>query len=488
MITNSYEVVEDNFEVAQEFGPFVLRFGEAFTAINLSEMGEIESIELVTDNPYAALYLELDDFRPYSRGVTASELINRGRDKPNHKAFYAEDRTENGEYVIKYSPKRKHGYDSKIKIEVRNDIPLPDNFVRRPLFEYRSKGDLPNPTTLSFAAGSVLNISKDGQALSTEDFSAQNSLAAFDSRQGASSFDHFNGVEQYSMPLTNDLFRKTPLSKAGYMHPYVGFAGKVEHQSAAESMQGRLVLGTSGVTAIASFGEPGDIPLSDGAGNDLTAINGFFGANDVTDKSWPGDPVSRTFSQQVIMLYADATKDITVGFTEVDGNTKLKALLYAQTDAGLGNNIYFKSGNTIYYPGRIVSTIQYLPAAHNPIGDGNPAFGDYFGASGNPQWDDLGGVAIVVEPGLNFKPKDIVIETFPTRALEADPNATVLSGIGDFGIVGAAQMTESFDSGMYLDQSAIDGFDDPDIGIPRKPKGLIVKKLTVKRRRKVSVI
>jgi len=476
MITNSYEVVEDNFEVVEEFGPFVLKFGEAFTPINLTEMGEIESIELVTDNPYASLYLELDDFRPYSRGVTASELINRGKDKPNNRNFYAEDRVGNGDYVIKYSPKKKEPYDSKIKIEVRNDITPSRDFMFQPNFEYRSKGDLPNPTTLAFAAGSIRNISKDGAGLKTEDFTAGVGIApkSFDS------YDHFTGVEDYRMNITNDLLRKDPLKKVGYMHPYVGKASQIEHQTGAKDLQDLDAASDGGISMVASFAEPGFLQGVDGAGNSISGLTGY---TSVVPNStpWPGDPVSGTYSQQAIFLYASESKDITEGFAPAVQMQSLIPLLFGQERTGKGNAIYFKNGNTVYYPGRIKQIAYYIDDGSS---GSHPKFvstvGE-LGVGGSGGSATNKGVIIIVEPGLNFAPKDIEFHEFPSKILSDTSTVSDQSEVADFGIVGGLQITDGESQGSYQTNTELDESNGT-------PKGLIVKKLTIKRRRKVSVI
>ena len=62
--------------------------------LNLIEAGEIVSIELVTDNPYIALYVEMDDFKYKTpNGMTAAELLMRGREEYAERHFYAEAQT-----------------------------------------------------------------------------------------------------------------------------------------------------------------------------------------------------------------------------------------------------------------------------------------------------------------------------------------------------------------------------------------------------------
>ena len=88
---------------------------------------------------------------------------------------------------------------------------------------------------------------------------------------------------------------------------------------------------------------------------------------------------------------------------------------------------------------------------------------------------------ILVEPGLNFAPKDIEFHEFPSKILAATSTVSDQSEVADFGIVGGLQTVDGASQGSYQTNSELDESNGT-------PKGLIVKKLTIKRRRKVSVI
>ena len=75
------EVVEESIFVTIRQGPLRLKAGEQLDVLNVIEGGELVSIEIVTDNPYLATFLELDDYRNKEPvGITAAELLMRGRD------------------------------------------------------------------------------------------------------------------------------------------------------------------------------------------------------------------------------------------------------------------------------------------------------------------------------------------------------------------------------------------------------------------------
>ena len=55
-------VVATNRMISDKFTSMTLNAGEVFEAINFKEKGQLHSIEVITDNPYALLRLELDDY------------------------------------------------------------------------------------------------------------------------------------------------------------------------------------------------------------------------------------------------------------------------------------------------------------------------------------------------------------------------------------------------------------------------------------------
>ena len=69
------QVKADERFITTEIGPIALGPGEELSILDEEEKGEIIYIKIVTDNPYANVYLELDDYRNDQNGETHAELL-----------------------------------------------------------------------------------------------------------------------------------------------------------------------------------------------------------------------------------------------------------------------------------------------------------------------------------------------------------------------------------------------------------------------------
>lgn len=355
------QVVEEHVEIIERFGPFFLDRDSTFSAINLIEAGEVVSIELVTDNPYVGLYIELDDFKMKEpNGMTASELILRGRTDPTRRNFYAEDRRPDGSYVLKYSPERVDEYKDRIKIEIRNDIMRPKN-IRGFVRTFKSRSSLPTPTELGFLGGSFIKCPQIKGVL-----------------EASTNYDDIlaRGLnfEPYDSHMPNDSVRDDPLLFVGASNPFVGFAGKAIHNTVEVRASG-----DSNCRAV--FGEPG------------VQLTSTTGANTPSIYSWPGQRTNSGESEQQILIYATVAESESVVFPSSKGPTAAASLT-------VGNALYLRDGDTIYYPGEITAAKYY--------DDGTSQFQDVGDGSGVTTSD--GAFLLTVKPGLNFTPKkfDIV--------------------------------------------------------------------------------
>ena len=146
-------VIDDEFFITERFDAFTLNSGEVIDILDLSgEAGEIVSIEMVTDNPYTGIYLEMDDYKNSAgaAGVTAAELLMmRNKTSPAEREFYAEDMREDGKFVVRYSPSEGDPYTDKIKIQVRNDVQgTSDVFGQVKNHRLKLRNGLPSPKYL----------------------------------------------------------------------------------------------------------------------------------------------------------------------------------------------------------------------------------------------------------------------------------------------------------------------------------------------------
>ena len=69
------QVKVDERYITSEFGPMVLTPGETLEVLDEKEKGELLYVKVITDNPYANVYLELDNYRNSQDGETHAELL-----------------------------------------------------------------------------------------------------------------------------------------------------------------------------------------------------------------------------------------------------------------------------------------------------------------------------------------------------------------------------------------------------------------------------
>ena len=366
-IHTTTRVIEDSVFITERLGPVILGVGDTIDMLSLtSEAGDIISIEVVTDNPYTGVYLEMDDYKNKDRvGITAAELIMKNRITPSDREFYAEDMREDGTFVVKYSPKTPDRYTDRIKIQIRNDLSresIPRYFTNQRL---KMRNGLPTPLHLGHAGGWYVTHPNIRQTLMREVHNLLNKL----------------GKSQYSNPIKNLEALEDPTKLTGAYHPFMNSAGNLgQHNSA-----GPLVANQRLVS-----GEPGEKILSS-----LDAINSV---------PWPGKVVNGTFvpSQQQFILYGDRTEDITTAIA--NGSELFAVELMPTSEGGTGNPLFVKHDDTVYYLGIPTFTTYYYDAGTTAMRKSS---------DGSHSWDNGdGAIVFTVSPGLPFKlPKvDIVLD------------------------------------------------------------------------------
>lgn len=369
--TPRYSVEETSIFVEERLGPVLLARDQQLEVLNLLEAGEIVSIELVTDNPYISLYIEMDDYKYKTpNGMTAAELLLRGRDEYSERHFYVEDRRPDGMYVIKFHPRTDYKYTDRLKILVRNDITKPTNF-RGLQYDYNARASVPSPLTIGFNGGSSARVPGLSSMLThTHDFVLGAIIA-----KGVN-------VEFSEGANTNDRFRITPNTLAGASHPFVGTAGKVPHKS--------LNTHLAGATFRAKWGEPGVAVTSETAADDNIETTPFPGQpfGDLTSGVAPGGKKDST--QQLIIYDSNAEDATAVGGVEM--SNLMSGILTAKDS---GDSFYYTVGDTIYYPGELAN-FQYYS-------DGDSAFVE---ASALTPYNIIadGALLLTFKPGFDFVP------------------------------------------------------------------------------------
>mgnify|MGYP005991350973 CR=1 FL=1 len=365
-----YSIQQVSIFVEEIIGPVFLGRDQQLEVLNLLEAGEIVSIELVTDNPYVALYIEMDDFKYKTpNGMSAAELLLRGRDEYSERHFYVEGPRPDGMYVVKFHPRTDYQYHDRLKILVRNDITKTSDF-RGLNYSYSSRSSLPSPMKVGFNGGAVANVPNNSAVLAVR---KREWLGA----AIATGID----VEMTEAPITNDVFRTSPLTQAGVMHPFVGNAGKVSHES--------FNVAISSDTLRAVWGAPGvAISSTAGVSTNITTTP-FPGApiGDVVGIAAPGGPLPST---QQLMIYASNAESETATTTDL---ATLPAAIFAQKV--LGNPLFYSVGDKVYYPGELANIQWYDDTVSEFV---------EFGSTSSYDPVNDGAILLTFKPGFDFTP------------------------------------------------------------------------------------
>jgi hypothetical protein len=368
--TPRYSVEETSIFVEERLGPVALARDQQLQVLNLLEAGEIVSIELVTDNPYVSLYIEMDDYKYKTpNGMTAAELLLRGRDEYSERHFYVEDRRPDGMYVIKFHPRTDYKYTDRLKIIVRNDITKPTQF-RGLQYDYNSRASVPTPLTIGFNGGSSARV----PGLSSINTQVHEYVLGSIIAKGIN-------VEFSEGANTNDRFRITPNTLAGASHPFVGTAGKVNHMSLNKHIHS--------TTFRAKWGEPGVAVTSETAANDNLETTPFPGQpfGEVTGSPYPG---AQKDSTQQLIIYDSNAESATAA-----GGIAMSTLVGEIYDAKAnGDSFYYTVGDTIYYPGQLAN-LQYYD-------DGDSQFVEVTSITSHVAAD--GALLLTFKPGFDFVP------------------------------------------------------------------------------------
>jgi len=344
------KTVGDVHFVTERFGPLALPLDEIFEPISFIEAGELVSIELVTDSPYAQIYLELDDFKNREpNGESAASLIAKGKTEYSERHFYVENNGVDGGFVMKYHPRKTDSYKSRIRISVRNNIKKSKDLYGKGL-SYTSRGGLPSPAIPSYMGGGTFEAPGMGDV-------------SLDNMQNA--IARPIGTNPYEAPnVYNTAALDDEMLELGALHPYLGRAGKPS-----------LALETGVADAVhrAVFFPPG------------TQATTTAGATAPVTTSYPG--TTTQYSEQQIIIYGTAAESDTLGS---DTLTTLVA----------GKRLYIRDGDKVHFPGEITNIKRY--------DSGGSAFVNFTGSEGT------GAYLVTVQPGLNYTPDKVVLDNMST--------------------------------------------------------------------------
>lgn len=169
--------------------------------------GKLLSVKIVTDNPYAQLIMEIDDWR--NDGETAAELLYGGTGKQDYGLYAMGGGDPAKGYTMMYTPQGGESFDGRLRIALRNRLPK-TNKVYGNANRTSFGGNMPIP---------VFNGHSAGDSFSAPAFSNE----SLESIANAMATPHFGKPYMSSRINSAALGAST---KIGIDHPYVGLAGK----------------------------------------------------------------------------------------------------------------------------------------------------------------------------------------------------------------------------------------------------------------------
>lgn len=353
--SNSYRAEEENYYVTTRTKPFILGMGETKSILNFKEEGEIVSIDIIVDNAFAQVYLQLDDYKANEQGVTAAELLKIGRTEFAEGEFSAK-KLPSGEYLLTYAPRRTIKYSDQIKLAISNRIPrlsAQQNSIGSEFdtaTNFRMRGGVIQVSKLPFLGGSVLDLphlagetNEQRITAATARNVAWETYENKENNQNTVDGARIEGFKQNLNVLVGDE------STTSDLNPYEGRIGRFELHAEVPSIHyGRVVFFPKGTAASATTGAP----LAD---DDFQHVM-LFAASSISSSA----------------------EDETANF--------LGAVL-----VDVGKTYFVRDGGKFYFPGTIESVFKYNSVtAHFEVG----LLGD-------------GAVILRISPGLDFVPDKV---------------------------------------------------------------------------------
>lgn len=206
------EIRHDVRYLTEEYGPMILTPGETLDIINTKEKGELIYAKIVTDNPYANVFLELDDYRNDSSGETVAQLLYENRTSQVEGQFYANDNGSSQGFAMIYQPSvGPTDYNYRIRLQVRNDL-------RKSKANYgfdlnsQARGNAPTPISPThIGGGSFTHPALSGASLDTISKAIANPIG---------------GTDYIVDSVINEAVFNNENLKLGKGNLYAGIAGK----------------------------------------------------------------------------------------------------------------------------------------------------------------------------------------------------------------------------------------------------------------------
>jgi hypothetical protein len=396
-----FRTQDESFTITTEMNPFGLRSGESKQILRLKEAGEVISIEIISDNPFLQVHLELDDYRSNEGGTTAAELLQVGRTGFADMEFSAK-KLPSGDYSLTYAPRINTSYSDSFKLKLTNSLTSPTNpptaTPRGDDGKFKLKGNLPSLSTRGYIGGSFIDIPHIEAIPTFIDGGFPNQLI-HNALARALNWDLYdnkysNDVDKSESGQSETDFKYNTLGREHVkttmttLNPYTGEAGRISlgtPDPILDSKSIRIVFFPKG-TAASTLSQA---PTADLASNNDQQI-AIYAATSATESA----------EDETAILHWDTS-------------------IY-QFGEGLGaTQLWIRDRGRFYFPGTVHSVFQYKTGLGDYVVDG----------SGN------GGVILLMVGGLDFVPEKIGVGA----ASFADPGPT---GIGTVTHTGLSDINE----------------------------------------------
>ena len=252
--------------------------GETLEILSKKGAGLLHTLEVVLDNPYGAVYLEVDGYKNTTDGIgeTPAELLLNNRTTRVDGQFWVKTVATDGTFTMMYTPQKPEPYTEQLKVMVSNRI-KPSRSVFGHSLNYTSRGGIPTPIKTDFMGGGFYSHTglKEASLSTIEKAIAKpvgSAVYSVDDTYNQSVFDSNNRL-------------------LGTGHPYQGQAGK---PTLTKNSEFDVTTGTVEFATVATVGA------------DANAVAGPALAG---SSNFPGTPA--TPSYQNIFIYKDASKDVT---------------------------------------------------------------------------------------------------------------------------------------------------------------------------------
>jgi hypothetical protein len=368
-----FRTQDESFTITTEMNAFGLKSGESKEILRLKEAGEVISIEIISDNPFLQVHLELDDYRTNEGGTTAAELLQVGRTEFADMEFSAK-KLPSGDYSLTYAPRINTSYSDSFKLKLTNHLTTPEDFIETTLAEAKQlRGSLPLLSTKGHVGGSFVDIPQIAGIDTYVDPGGPTSPLITPALARALDWDLYDnkysndvdgggtlGTDPQTEYKYSTTTREQDKSTLTTLNPYTGEAGRIQLSEGDPQLTEkyvRIVFFPKGTQASTTAG----VPLG-------------------TD---------RTNNDQQIAIYAATSL--------TDSAEDETAVLH--WSVGIYDTLpelWIRDGGRFYFPGRVYQAVQYKSGTGTFVGDG----------SGN------GAVILKIHGGLDFVPEPIGIGNF----------------------------------------------------------------------------